>query len=173
MSKCAFLVSFLAVWLLFGCDVPSQLNDSLISNESSHDVTFRVKTTNRPDLQTEDFFTVRAGKTLAVQSATNSIVMDYYESDPPRRVEFVNTGRWTGRFVDLQSMPIVIYNMLSVPVTLHAGGYMNIDPMVVQVGDDNTGTIYTASPTFTASFSNFPATADFQIVNNVMYITIR
>jgi len=108
-----------------------------------------------------------------VQSATNSIIMDYYESDPPRRVEFVNTGRWTGRFVDLQSMPIVIYNMLSVPVTLHAGGYMNIDPMVVQVGDDNTGTIYTASPTFTASFSNFPATADFQIVNNVMYITIR
>jgi len=173
MRKCVFIVSFLAIWLLFGCDVPSQLNDSFISNESSHDVTFRVKTTNRPDLQIEDFFMVRAGETLAVQSTTNSIVMDYYESDPPRRVEFVNTGRWTGRFVDLQSMPIVVYNMLSVPVTLSAGGYLDIDPMVVQVGDDNTGTIYTANPAFTASFSNFPATAYFQIVSNVMYVTIR
>jgi len=63
--------------------------------------------------------------------------------------------------------------MLSVPVTLSAGGYLDVDPMVVQVGDDNASTIYTANPAFTAYFSNFPATACFQIVNNVMYITIR
>jgi hypothetical protein len=64
---------------------------------------------------------------------------------------------------------------MSIPVTLSAGGYLDVDPMlnITANSDDSANAIYTKTPVFTVSTSSFPASADFQIVDNVMYVTVR
>jgi hypothetical protein len=62
---------------------------------------------------------------------------------------------------------------MSIPVTLSAGGCLGVDPMPVQTGDNNTNTIFSRNPVFTVTTDTFPATADFQIVAEIMYVTIR
>jgi len=165
MRKCVFLVLFLTAGLFFGCDYPLASRDIPIVNESSHDVSFETQRGAR--------VTVQAGQSITIRCDMGSQPRSF-ESAPPRRVAFIQNGRWAGRFVNLQSVPIVIYNTLSIPVTLSAGGYLGNDPMVIPANsNDNAGAIYNASPVFTASTESFPATADFQIVDGVMYITVR
>ena len=63
---------------------------------------------------------------------------------------------------------------MSIPVTLSAGGYLGTDPLPnIQTGDNNTNIIYTRNPVLTVTTNTFPASADFQVINDIMYITIR
>jgi hypothetical protein len=157
---------FIAVsiaFLFISCDT-LWFKDSTIYNESSYDVTFKAKKA--------DQVTVQSGESVTVQNDIGA-VLEYFESNPPKRVNYIQTDVYKGKFVDLPSLPIVIYNTLSIPVTLSAGGCLSVDPMPVQTGDNNTNTIYSKNPIFTVSTDSFPASADFQIVDDIMYVTVR
>jgi hypothetical protein len=163
MRKTAiFVIAFL---LFFGCDT-LWFKDSTIYNESSYDVTFKAKKA--------DQVTVQSGKSIVVQNDMGA-VLEYFESNVPKRVNYIQTDVYRGKFVDLPSIPVVINNTMSIPVTLSAGGYLDVDPMlnITANSDDSTNAIYTRTPVFTVSTSSFPATADSQIVDDVMYITVR
>jgi len=165
MHKYVFFAVILAAGLFFGCGEPWASRDIPITNESAHDVSFETQRGVRA--------TVLAGQSITIRCDMGAQPR-LYESTPPRRVEFVQSGWWAGRFVNLQSISIMVYNTLSIPVTLSAGGYLGNEPMVIPANsNDNIGTIYNMHPNFIVSTDSFPATADFQIVSNVMYITIR
>jgi len=165
MHKLAFLAMFLVAWLFFGCNEPWAARDIPIANESAHDVSFETQRGTRA--------TVLAGQSITIRCDMGAQPR-LYESNPPRRVEFAQNGKWAGRFINLQSIPIVIYNTLSIPVTLSAGGYLGNDPVMIPANsNDSIGAIYNTTPNFTVSTESFPATADFQIVGGVMYVTIR
>jgi len=165
MRKLGFLVVVLVTLPLLGCNEPWAARDIPITNESAHDVSFETQRGTRT--------TVPAGQSITVRCDMGAQPR-LYESNPPRRVEFVGNGRWVGKFVNLQSIPIAIYNTLSIPVTLSAGGYLGNDPMTIPANSNVTSsTIYTSGPVFMVSTESFPATADFQIVDGVMYVTIR
>ncbi|MCL2194232.1 MAG: hypothetical protein FWB78_12665 [Treponema sp.] len=164
MRKFVFFVVFLPL-LFLGCGEPWASRDIPIVNESAHDVSFETQRGTRA--------TVLAGQSITIRCDMGAQPR-LYKSNPPRRVEFVQNGRWAGRFVNLQSIQIAIYNTLSIPVTLSAGGYLGNDPMIIPAdSNDTSGTIYTSGPVFTVSTESFPATADFQIVNGTMFVTIR
>jgi hypothetical protein len=158
------LIVIILAFGLFGCDT-LWFKDSTIYNESSYDVTFKAKKA--------DQVTVQSGKSVTVQNDIGA-VLEYYESNTPKRVDYIQTDVYKGKFVDLSSIPVKVYNTLSIPVTLSAGGYLGTDPMSdIQEGDNNANTIYTKSPVLTVTTSSFPATADFQIVDGVMFVTVR
>jgi len=163
MRKYGFLVLVFAL-IFSGCQWWLRY-DSTISNESSHAVIFRVQNT--------DTATLQPGETITVRNYIGAR-LDYYESDPARRVGFVQTGYRTGKFIDLLSIPVIIYNTLSISVTLQANGYLGVEPMVIPANNNNSvSVIYTTSPAFTVSTESFPATADFQIVDGTMFVTVR
>jgi hypothetical protein len=152
------------VLLVLGCDT-FHFKDIIITNESSYDVTFKAKKA--------DSVTVQSGKSVTVQNDIGADSLEYFESNPPKRVDFVVTDIYKGKFINLPSIPVVINNTMSIPITLSAGGCLGVDPMPVQTGDNNTNTIYSKTPIFTVTSDTFPATADFQIVRDIMYVTIR
>lgn len=155
---------YFVLLLVAGCDT-FWFKDSTIYNESSYDVTFKAKKA--------DTVTVQSGKSVKVQNDIGA-VLEYYESNVPKRVDYIQTDVYKGKFVDLPSIPVMIYNTLSIPVTLSAGGCLGIDPMPnVQTGDNNTNTIFSRNPVFTVTTESFPAIADFQIIDNVMYVIVR
>jgi hypothetical protein len=160
-----YLLAVLSIVLIMaGCDT-FWFKDSTIYNESSYDVTFKAKKA--------DQVTVKSGSSVTVQNDLGA-VLEYYESSTPKRVDYIQTDTYKGKFVDLPSIPVVVYNTLSFPVTLSAGGCLGVDPMVnVPTGDNNTNTIFSRNPVFTVTTDTFPATADFQIVNDIMYVTVR
>jgi len=158
-------VFFILSMLFLGCDV-LWFKDSTIVNESSYDVTFKAKKADK--------VTVQSGQSITIQNDIGADSLEYFESTPPKRVDFVVTDTYKGKFVDLPSISVVIYNTLSIPVTLSADGCLGVDPMPnVQSGDNNTNTIFSKNPIFSVITDTFPATADFQIVNDIMYVTIR
>jgi hypothetical protein len=158
-----FLMAAIA-FFLFSCDT-LWFKDSTIYNESSYDVTFKAKKA--------DQVTVQSGKSVTVQNDIGA-VLERYESSTPKRVDYIQTDVYKGKFVDLTSIPVVVYNTLSFPVTLSAGGCLGVDPMVnVPAGDNNTNTVFSRNPVFVVTTDTFPATADFQIVDDIMYITVR
>jgi len=163
MRKIVFVM--IITFGLFGCDT-LWFKDSTIFNESSYDVTFKAKKA--------DQVTVQSGKSVVVQNDIGA-VLEYFESNVPKRVDYIQTDVYRGKFIDLPSILVIINNTMSIPVTLSAGGYLDVDPMlsITANSNDSTNAIYTRIPTFTVSTSSFPATADFQIVDNVMYVTVR
>ena len=165
MRKYGFIALFITAGAFFGCGYPLASRDIPIANESAHDVSFETQRGTQA--------TVLAGQSITVRCDMGAQPRSF-ESTPPKRVAFVSNGMWSGRFVGLQSMPIVVYNTLSIPVELSAGGYLDTDPMAIPAdSNDNIGTIYNTSPAFAVSTVSFPATADFQIVGGTMYVTIR
>jgi hypothetical protein len=163
MKKLLFVFSI--VFILSACDEYG-VHDNIIYNDSSYDITFSLKKT--------DTYTVQSGKSIAVKSQIGAVV-ETYESSTPKRVDYVQTDTRKGKFVDLPSISVVINNTMSIPVTLSAGGYLDVDPMlnITANSDDSTNAIYTRTPVFTVSTSSFPGVADFQIVDDVMYVIVR
>jgi len=151
------------VFLFISCDT-FWFKDSTIYNESSYDVTFKAKKA--------DTVTVQSGNSITIQNDIGA-VLEHFESSTPKRVDYIQTDIYKGKFINLPSISVVINNTASTPVILSAGGYLDVDPMPVQTGDNNTTTIYSRNPVLTVVTSYFPATADFQIVNDVMYIIVR
>ena len=139
--------------------------DNTIHNQSSFDVTFSLRKTSS--------YKVLSGKTFIGARNDLGVAIDKYESCTPNRVAFVEINLREGKFIDLPSIPVQIYNTLSFPVTLTADGFLEIEPMSVAIGDANTNTIFTKNPILTITSNSFPATADFQIVDGVMYIIVR
>ena len=161
MQKLLIVISI--VFLFSGCGWFGW--DNTIHNESSYDVTFSVRKAST--------YTVLSGKTFVGAKNDLGVVIDSYESCTPKRVTFIEISLREGKFIDLSSIPVQIYNTLSIPVTLSAGGYFGIDPMPVLIGDNNINTIYSENPILTVTTNSFPATADFQIVDGIMYIIVR
>jgi hypothetical protein len=158
------LVALSLVFFFISCDT-LWFKDNIIYNESSYDVTFKAKKA--------DTVTVKSGNSITVQNDIGA-VLEYFESSTPKRVDYIQTDTYKGKFVDLLSIPVKVYNTLSIPVTLSASGYLGVDPMSnVQTGDNNTNIIFSRNPIFTVITDSFPAMADFQIFDNIMYIIIR
>ena len=163
MRKLGFFAALIAL-LFSGCQLWLRY-DSTITNESSRAVTFRAQGT--------DLKTIQPGESATVRNYIGAR-MDYYESSPARRVGFVQTGARSGKFIDLQSMPVRIENTRLFAVTLSAGGYMGLDPVTIGASTaTTTGEIFTAAPVFTVDDENFPVTVDLRIVGGAMYVTIR
>jgi len=159
------IILVLSIVLIFiGCDT-FWFKDSVIINESSYDITFKAKKA--------DQVIVKSGASVTIQNDIGAVI-EYFESCTPKRVEYIQTSTYTGKFINLLPIPVIINNTMSIPVTLLAGGYFGIDPMGdIPTGENNVNTIYTTSPTLTVMTSTFPAIANFQVINEIMYIIIR
>jgi hypothetical protein len=130
------------VFLLLACEEYGA-RDNIIYNVSSFDITFSLKKT--------DTYTVQSGKLIAVKNQIGAVV-ENFESNIPKRVEYIQTDTRKGKFVDLQSIPVKVYNTLSIPVTLSAGGYLGVDPMPnVQADENNTNIVFSRNPVFMGS----------------------
>jgi len=161
MKKILFI--FLIACLFFSCN-----EGNFIDNKSSYDVKFTF--TAKP----AEINTVLSGKSFEVKAIRTGSELISFESKIPKRVGYTQTSYYNGYFFDLTFMPVIINNTLSYPVNLSAGGYLEIDPMFnIPTGENNTNTIYTTTPTLTVTTSTFPASADFQVINNTMYIVIK
>ena len=170
MKKFAVLVCVLSLaFILFSSCDEYGAHDNVIYNDSSYDVSFKLKET--------DTYTIKSKTTLAVKNQIGAVV-DSFESSVPKRVEYIQIETREGKFVDLVPMPIKVNNTLFFPVTLSAAGYLGTEPMSdIQSGfiDDanHTNTIYSLNPVFQVSAQSFPAVADFQIVDGIIYVTVR
>jgi len=163
MKKLVITAIALAI-LLASCDI-FHFRDSIIANESSYDVTFKAKKA--------DQITLKSGQSVTIQNDIGA-VLERFESSPMKRVDYIQIDVYKGKFVDLPSIPVVINNTMAIPVTLSAGGYLGTDPMPnIQTGENNTNTIYTRTPVLTVITNSFPATADYQVVDDTMYIIIK
>jgi len=82
--------------------------------------------------------------------------------------------KWSDKSVSIQPIPIEVCNTLSIPVTLYANDYLGTEPMTIPANsNDNSNTIYTKKPSFTIVAEKSPTTAVWQIVDNVILVTIR
>jgi len=160
MKKILLLSSI--VLLFTGCAL--WLKDSTIINESSYNITFKAKKADR--------VTVNSGKSITIQNDIGA-ELEYFESDIPKRVDYMQTEIYKGKFFDLSSIPVIINNTMLKAVTLSAGGYFDIDPIVdIPIGESNAN-IFIRKPVLTVTTNSFPAIANYQIVDNIMYIIIK
>ena len=166
---CKFVVLFISIFFLMSsCNFDSPSNNT-IHNESSFDVTFSISGAGT------DIFTVLSGDTFVGGENWAGALVNIFESCVPNRVEYQRIDHSTGRFIDLIPIELRVYNTLSIKVELSARGFMGIDPMPnIQPGYNSsyTNTIYTRQPSFVVTTTSFPARADYQIVNNIMYVKI-
>ena len=149
-----------------GCD---DINNS-INNESSYDIIFSFMA--KPAVH----ITVLSGHSYTGDELKNPNGAELlsYESNVPKRVEYIKTSYYNGKFIDLQPISVIINNTMSYTVSLSAGGYLETDPMLnIPTGDNNTNLIYTETPILTVTTNSFPATAVYQVVGGTMYITIK
>ena len=164
MRKLAILLTVL--FSLMGCD---EVNNS-IDNESSYDIVFFFMSGPAEQI------TVLSGRSYTGDGLKNpnGAELMSFESDIPKRAGYVKTSFYNGKFIDLQPINVIINNTMSFPVSLSAGGYLENDPMLnIPMGDNNTNIIYTETPILTVTTNSFPATAEYQIINNIMYIIIK
>ena len=166
------LVFALALVFLLGSCGELGFYDTKIKNDSSFDVTFDM---NSYTIHAATH-TVRANESITVSNSKGSRI-DAFRTMPLNRVEYIQENNWEGTFIDLPSIPIKVYNTLSIPVTLSTNGFFETDPMLnIPPGKDTVAhenIIFTKSPVFIVSTDSFPVTADFQIVDGIMYVTIR
>ncbi|MCL2044364.1 MAG: hypothetical protein FWG89_09510 [Treponema sp.] len=145
-----FIVILFILSLLVSCG-GNDWADTVISNESGYEVTFKFNHTGE--------YTLDADGVTTVTFPTR--VYQYLEKhDPVKRVTFefssTNDG-YTGKFVTLPSWTVEIKNdFIDTKVTLSAGGWM--DDITLDPDSVETGTIYTKNPGFSAvAEDGFPA----------------
>ena len=83
--------------------------------------------------------------------------------------------QWRSKYINLQPTPAEVYNTLAMPVILSASGYFGAEPLTIHDKKDVFhAMIYTKTPSFSAIIADgSPATANYQIVDGVMIVTIR
>jgi len=164
---------FLVVILgLFSSCALHNWDDSVITNNSEFLVVFKFFNTDEFSLNPNGEGEPVSFKTEAYQR------LEYYF--PDKRVYFTykatNEG-YTGDFKTLTSWPVIVYNALDEEATLDADGWMDKmeDILHGDTDDDNhRGKIYTNNPIFSVTTkSGFPATANFNFINNIFYVTIQ
>jgi len=160
--KKLFLV--LGIVFLFGACGEMGLYDTKITNNSSYDITFKMSQSTL-DASTH---TVKAGETITVVNPKGSTIDEYSNF---QRVEYNDKRSWEGVFTNRQELTLKINNTFSFPVSISAGGFMGVDPIVVNDIAENT--IFTRTPNFNITAGGFPAVVEYNIVDNTMFVTVR
>jgi len=140
------------------------LYDTKIVNNSSYDITFKMSQST----VNASTHTVKAGETITVENPKGSTIDEYSNF---QRVEYNDKRSWEGVFTNRQELTLKINNTFSFPVSISAGGFMGVDPIVVNDIAENT--IFTRTPNFNVSAGGFPAVVEYNIVDNTMYVTVR
>jgi hypothetical protein len=161
------LLIFLAVLMLAGCE--NDWEYIAITNESDYPVTFKFN-------NVEGEKSLPAGQSQTFDSYWTT-ELDYYA--PDKRVSYSYTSDHnsvSGTFRNRSSWAMQINNTLDIPVNLSADGWMD-DMENIPAGGGNgqyhTSVIFTDKPVFSVVTNSFPATAQYQIIDNIMYVTIR
>jgi hypothetical protein len=160
----------ICAFILFSCE-----SDSLhcaISNNSSYPVSFQFSTVYT------DEFSLQPGET-AVYDSIGNVGLNYFkvngvtQDEKRKQVEYSISYR-DAEFIDFSPITVNVYNTLAIPVNLTANGYMGTEPMLIGAGkDDGVNAIYTRTPNFNVATDSYPAIADYEIKNGVMYVLIR
>jgi hypothetical protein len=162
-----FTFVFISVLLISACspDWPQ----AHISNDSSYQVTFKFA-------HYDQEHTLSAGQAINFNGDEWSRALDSYT--PDKRVLYSSTSNHDGlrgTFKNRPSWELRVNNLCSGSVTLTADGWM--DPMAnITLGyvdnNNHNGVIFTQEPSFAVITDNFPAVAKYQIVNDILYVTI-
>jgi hypothetical protein len=154
------LIPFGIIFILFfSCDTN---RETAVINDSSRLITFQWSgyDDNKITLNPQESIT------------SEYLHTDLFDLQPEKRVSQQRSQN-TITISNLPSREVRVHNTLGYPVTLTAGGWME-DMANISPGDDHsTGVIFTDKPVFSVSTGSFPATAQYQIIDGVMYVTIR
>jgi hypothetical protein len=149
----------LTVLVLLSCDTN---RETTVVNDSNRPITFqwsgyddnKITLNPRESITSEylhaDLFDLQPEKRVSQQRSQNTITVS-----------------------NLPSWEVRVNNTLGYPVTLTAGGWMEDMINIPPGGEHSTGVIFTDKPVFSVSTGSFPATAQYQIVDNIMYVTIK
>jgi len=155
-----------AIFLLVTACKELGLYDTKITNNSSYDITFKMSQSTL-DASTH---TVKAGETITVVNPKGSTIDEYSNF---QRVEYNDKRSWEGVFTNRQELTLKINNTFSFPVSISAGGFMGVDPIVDIPSGVSDNTIFTRTPNFNITADGFPAITEYNIVGNTMYVTVR
>jgi hypothetical protein len=166
MKKLPFLFAVVSVLIISACD--HNWKYAVISNNSDYPVNFKFR-----NIDGEHYLPARQRQTF--ENNWKSL-LEYYT--PGKRVSYSYTSNFSsfyGAFENLPSWKLRVFNNTPEPASLTADEWM--DPMEnISAGkaDDanHNGLIFTDKPSFTVITSGFPAAAEYQIVDGVMYVTI-
>jgi len=142
------------------------LYDTKIVNNSSYDITFKMSQST----VNASTHTVKAGETITVENPKGSTIDEYSNF---QRVEYNDKRSWEGVFTNRQELTLKINNTFSFPVSISAGGFMGVDPIVDISHGVSDNTIFTRTPNFNITAGGFPAVVEYNIVDNTMFVTIR
>jgi len=163
--KKLLLTLFIAILFFSSCEQLG-LYDTKITNNSSYDITF---TMSQYTIHASTH-SVSAGETITISNPKGSTINEYTNF---QRVEYNSKLSWEGVFSNRHELQLKINNTFSFPVTLSAGGFMGIDPVIDIPSGISYNTIFTESPNFIITANGFPATTEYNVVGNSMFVTIR
>jgi hypothetical protein len=148
------------VALLLSCDVN---RETAVINNSDRKITFQWSRYDGNKI------------TLNPQESATSEYLhtDLFDLQPEKRVSQERSEN-TITISVLPSWEVRVNNTLEYPVTLTAEGWME-DMDDIQPGSVNDGSrkiIYTDKPVFRAVSGTFPCEARYQIIDNIVYVTI-
>jgi hypothetical protein len=166
MKRCLSLLPLAFAALIFAaCENTN--NETTVINISTHQIIFQWS---------------RYDDRKIILNQQESITSEYLHTDlfdlqPSKRV-LQEYSKSTITVSNCPSWVLRVDNKLSIPVTLSADGWMDImENIPPGAGDTNdqihTNVIFTNKPIFSVVTNSFPATAQYQIIDNVMYVTIR
>jgi hypothetical protein len=159
-----------AALVLVGCEGEAMY--CTVSNNSSHPVSFQFFSVYT------DEFTLQPGKTEVYDSIGNPTLKYFkvngdFQNEKRKQVEY-NVSYRDAEFTDFSPIAVRVYNTLSISVSLSADGYMQTEPMAIAgEASDQANFIYTGMPNFSVATDTYPASAECEIKNGVMYVTIR
>jgi hypothetical protein len=164
MKRCFSLLPLvLAALVLASCDNTN--HETTVINNSSHQIIFQWS---------------KYDDRKIILNPQESIISEYIHADlfdlqPVKRV-LQEYAQNTITVSNCPSWILRVDNRLSIPVTLSADGWMDIMENIPP-GDTNdqahTNVIFTDKPIFSVVTDSFPAAAQYQIIDNVMYVTIK
>jgi hypothetical protein len=166
MKKLLFLFAAVSALAVSACD--HNWKYAVISNNSDYPVNFKFR-----NISDEHYLPAGQGQTFEKNWKS---LLEYYT--PDKRVSYSYTSDYSsfnGAFENRPSWKLRVFNNIPEPAALTADEWM--DPMenisTGQADDENhNGVIFTDKPSFTVITSGFPARAEYQIVDDVMYVTI-
>jgi hypothetical protein len=166
MKRPLFLFAAVSVLALSACD--HNWKYAVISNNSGYPVNFKFR-----NISDEHY--LPAGERQTFENNWKSL-LEYYT--PDKRVSYSSTSNYSsfyGVFENLPSWKLRVFNNTPEPASLTADEWMdpmeNISPGKADDANHN-GVIFTKEPSFTVVISGFPAKAEYQITDDIMYVTI-
>ena len=164
--KMPMLIIYIFGIIFLSCNA-NTWNDTVITNDSEFEVSFKFNHTGEKHLE--------IGESATFETKAYQRLVSY---SPEKRVFFTylatNDG-YTGQFNTRQSWLVKVNNAIGELATLSADGWMdileNINP---GIDDDLTGLIFTNTPSFSVvTESGFPAVAVFNRTDTTFFVTIQ